>query len=137
MFGDIRRMRSGQLGQPWRPPLHSNRLRHGRRWQMTKLSEIGGRRLPFLRWSAWRMMLGARHLTRHWQVGDGREEALAAHVTNHAREGDIDDVIRTIDDFCYRRSVMMNVGDEKGEILDRAIREARPQRLLELGNYCG
>src|SRR5947208_2118372 len=51
MFGDIRRMRSGQLGQPWRPPLHSNRLRHGRRWQMTKLSEIGGRRLPFLRWA--------------------------------------------------------------------------------------
>jgi catechol O-methyltransferase len=32
---------------------------------------------------------------------------------------------------------MMNVGDEKGEILDRAVRRASPQRVLELGTYCG
>src|SRR5262245_28433665 len=32
---------------------------------------------------------------------------------------------------------MMNVGDEKGEILDRAVQCARPRRLLELGTYCG
>ena len=32
---------------------------------------------------------------------------------------------------------MMNVGDEKGEILDAAIGRAAPQRLLELGTYCG
>jgi catechol O-methyltransferase len=32
---------------------------------------------------------------------------------------------------------MINVGDEKGEILDAAIRRAAPQRLLELGTYCG
>ena len=31
----------------------------------------------------------------------------------------------------------MNVGDEKGEILDAAIRRAEPRRLLELGTYCG
>ena len=104
---------------------------------MTRLSEIGGRRVPLLRWSVWRMLLGARHLTRHWQVGDGREAALAAHVAANAREGDVDDAIRAIDDFCYRRSVMMNVGDEKGEILDAAIRRAEPRRLLELGTYCG
>jgi catechol O-methyltransferase len=102
-----------------------------------RLSEIGGKRLPFLRWSAVRMALGMKHLTTHWQVGDGREEALAAHVAGHARKGDIDDVIRVIDDFCYQRSVMMNVGDEKGEILDRAVRRAQPRRLLELGTYCG
>jgi catechol O-methyltransferase len=102
-----------------------------------KLSEIGGKRLPFLRWSAIRMALGMKHLTKHWQVGDGREEALAAHVTDHARKGDVDDVISVIDDFCYRQSVMMNVGDEKGEILDRAVRRCQPRRLLELGTYCG
>jgi catechol O-methyltransferase len=83
------------------------------------------------------MALGTKHLTTHWQVGDGREDALAVHVCTHAREGDIDDVIRTIDDFCYRRSAMMNVGDEKGEILDRAVRSAQPRQLLELGTYCG
>jgi len=102
-----------------------------------KLSEIGGKRLPFLRWSALRMVLGLRYLTTHWQVGDGREEALAAHVEAHARKGDIDDVIGVIDEFCYQCSIMMNIGDEKGEILDRAVRQAKPRRLLELGAYCG
>jgi len=104
---------------------------------MTKLAEIGGKRLPFLRWSAVRMMLGYRHLTTHWQVGDGREDALASYVESHARQNDPDDVVRTIDEFCYGHSVMMNVGDEKGEILDRAVRRAQPRRLLELGAYCG
>jgi len=104
---------------------------------MSRFTELGGARFPFLRWSVLRMMLGARHLLTHWQVGDGREEALARHVTDHARAGDLDDVIRVIDDFCYRQSIMMNVGDEKGEILDRAVVRARPRRLLELGTYCG
>jgi catechol O-methyltransferase len=104
---------------------------------MRSLFEIGGKRLPFLRWSAWRMAFGARHLFEHWQVGDGREEALARHVIATARAGDPDDAVRAIDDFCYRQSFMMNVGDEKGEILDRAVRRARPRRLLELGTYCG
>jgi predicted O-methyltransferase YrrM len=78
-----------------------------------------------------------RNLNRNWQVGDGREEALAAHVLAHARPGDVDDAIRVIDEFCVTRSVMINVGDEKGEILDQAVRRAAPQQLLELGTYCG
>ncbi len=104
---------------------------------MSRLSEIGGRRAPFLRWSFWRMAVGSRHLRTHWQVGDGREEALAQHVTSTARRGDLDDAIRAIDEFCYGQSIMMNVGDEKGEILDAAIRRVDPRRLLELGTYCG
>jgi catechol O-methyltransferase len=104
---------------------------------VSRLLEIGGRRLPFLRWSAWRMVLGMRHLTKEWQVGDGREAELGSYVLAHARAGDLDDAIRAVDEFCYRRAVMMNVGDEKGEILDAAIRRAQPRRLLELGTYCG
>jgi catechol O-methyltransferase len=104
---------------------------------MRNILEIGGRRLPFLRWSVLRMILGARNLTRNWQVGDGREEALADYVVARAREGDPDDVIRVIDEFCMKQSVMINVGDEKGEILDRAVRRASPHLLLELGTYCG
>ncbi len=103
---------------------------------MSGFSEIG-KRLPFLRWSVWRFALGARNLLTNWQVGDGREEALARHVVANARKGDLDDAIRAVDDFCYRKAIMMNVGDEKGEILDRAIVRARPRRLLELGTYCG
>src|SRR5262245_20735621 len=104
---------------------------------MRRLSELGGKRLPFLRWSALRMILGARHLDTKWQVGDGREAALTAYVAARARAGDLDDVIRVIDEFCYEQSIMMNVGDEKGEILERAVRRARPRRLLELETYCG
>jgi catechol O-methyltransferase len=104
---------------------------------MRSVVEIGGRRLPFLRWSVLRMLFGIRHLERDWQVGDGREEAMATYVIANARRGDLDDVIRTIDEFCSTRSVMINVGDEKGEILDRAIVQAAPSLLLELGTYCG
>ena len=104
---------------------------------MARASEIGGRRAPFLRWSFWRMALGSRHLLKHWQVGDGRELALAGYVTSHAVRGDLDDTIHAIDEFCYGESIMINVGDEKGEILDEAIRQVRPRRLLELGTYCG
>jgi catechol O-methyltransferase len=104
---------------------------------MRRLSEIGGRRMPLLRWSVLRMLVGMKHLMTEWQVGDGREAALASHVMANARPGDIDDAIRAVDEFCYEQSVMMNVGDEKGEILDAAIRRAEPRRLLELGTYCG
>src|SRR5687768_2707430 len=83
------------------------------------------------------MALGIKHLTTHWQVGDGREEAMAEHVIADAQRGDLDDTIRAIDEFCYGQSIMMNVGDEKGEILDTAIRRVQPRRLLELGTYCG
>src|SRR5438309_2957357 len=83
------------------------------------------------------MLVGMRKLTRDWQVGDGREQACAAHVLAHARPGDLDDAIRAIDDFCTTRSVMINIGDEKGELLDRAVERCAPKRLLELGTYCG
>ena len=100
-------------------------------------NEAAGKPVPFLRWSFLRLMVGMKHLLKEWQVGDGREEALAAYVEEHARAGDIDDVIRVIDEFSRQRSILINVGDEKGEILDAAIRTAAPKRLLELGTYCG
>ncbi len=100
-------------------------------------NELGSKRVPFLRRSFLRLLVAVRRLRSDGQVGDAREEALAAYVLAHARQGDVDDAIRVIDDFCYNRSFMMNVGDEKGEILDGAVRRVRPRRLLELGTYCG
>src|SRR5688572_15550566 len=100
---------------------------------MSRVLELGGRRLPFLRWSFIRMLLGMKRLTTEWQVGDGRGLALAEHVLANAAPNDLDDAIRAVDEFCYGQSFMMNVGDEKGEILDAAIRRAAPRRLLELG----
>ena len=104
---------------------------------MARLTEVGGKRLPFLRWSFVRMIVGIKKLTTEWQVGDGREEALRQYVLKNARAGDLADAIRVIDKFCYERSFMINVGDEKGALLDDALRQAAPKLILELGTYCG
>src|SRR4051812_23434843 len=94
-------------------------------------------RLPFLRWSLVRMALGMPTFIRTGQIGDGREAATAAYVEAHARGGDIDHVLETIDEFAREQSMLMNIGDEKGAILDAAVRRANPALALELGTYCG
>src|SRR4029450_5594606 len=45
--------------------------------------------------------------------------------------------IHVIDDFGRRVSFLINVGDEKGKLLDNAVERTQPRRLLELGTYCG
>ena len=94
-------------------------------------------RVPLLRWSVWRMVTGARNITTTGQIGDGREAAAVEYVLKHAREGDVDDVLATIDRYAYDKSILMNVGDEKGVLLDAAVRRANPQLALELGTYVG
>jgi len=95
------------------------------------------RRIPFLRRSVWRMATGARNITITGQMGDGREAAAVDYVLKNARAGDIDNVLATIDTFAYEESILINVGDEKGLILDAAVRRANPAVALELGTYCG
>jgi catechol O-methyltransferase len=90
-----------------------------------------------LRWSFLRLATGARNLTSTGQIGDGREAAAVDYVLKNARAGDIDDVIDTIDKFAYEKSLLINVGDEKGQLLDAAVRRADPTLALELGTYCG
>ncbi|OBB29058.1 SAM-dependent methyltransferase [Mycolicibacterium peregrinum] len=94
-------------------------------------------RVPLLRWSFWRLALGSRNLTRTGQIGDGREGAAVRYVLANARRGDIDDVLATIDRYAYTESFLINVGDEKGKLLDAAVRRADPTLALELGTYCG
>ena len=94
-------------------------------------------RMPLLRWSFLRMAVGARNILSTGQIGDGREAAAADYVVANARQGDIDDVIAKIDKFAYEKSFLINVGDEKGAILDAAVRRADPGLVLELGTYCG
>jgi catechol O-methyltransferase len=96
-----------------------------------------GERIPMLRWSFWRMAAGMKNLTTTGQIGDGREAAAVRYVQAHARRGDIDDVIATIDTFAYTESFLVNVGDHKGRLLDDAVRRADPRLVLELGTYCG
>jgi len=95
------------------------------------------RRIPLLRWSVWRMAPGLRHISTTGQIGDGREAAAVEYVLRNARAGDVDDVLATIDRFAYEKSMLINVGDEKGQLLDAAVRRADPALALELGTYCG
>ena len=83
------------------------------------------------------MAAGVRNFTTTGQVGDGREAAAVDYVLQNARAGDIDDVLATIDKFAYEKSILINVGDEKGQLLDAAVRRADPKLALELGTYCG
>jgi catechol O-methyltransferase len=94
-------------------------------------------RLGMLRWSVIRMGLGARNFSRTGQWGDGREAAAADYVESHARRGDIDDVLAAVDTFAYDKSYLINVGDEKGKLLDAAVTRANTRLALELGTYCG
>lgn len=104
---------------------------------MSPITEVGGKRAPFLRWSFVRMLFGIKKLTSEWQVGDGREEAVRAYVVENARPGDLDDAIRVVDEYAYEQKYLINVGDEKGELLDAALKRAAPELILELGTYCG
>lgn len=95
------------------------------------------KKLPFLRWSFIRVGLGMKKLMKEWQVGDGREEDCARYVLAHARAGDVDDAIRAIDEYAYKKKFLINVGDEKGALLDGAIERAKARRVMELGAYVG
>ncbi len=92
---------------------------------------------PFLRWSFLRLLIGMPKLLKTWQVGDGREEKLLNHVLTTATKGDALGVLQAIDDFAWTQSYLINVGEEKGKILDDAINIKQPSNILELGAYCG
>jgi catechol O-methyltransferase len=95
------------------------------------------RRFPMLRWSLWRVLTASRRIVTVGQIGDGREAAAVDYVLKNAKAGDVDDVIASIDKFAYEKSILINVGDEKGSILDSAVRRVDPRLVLELGTYCG
>jgi catechol O-methyltransferase len=120
-------------GPPWNGRQDTGQEEEG----VMSVHETIGKSFPFARWSVLRLAFGLGTLLKKWQVGDGREEALRRYVLAKARPGDLDDAIRTIDRFAYSESYLINVGDEKGSLLDAAIARANPKLLLELGTYCG
>ncbi|MGB0591176.1 MAG: O-methyltransferase [Myxococcota bacterium] len=67
----------------------------------------------------------------------GRERAVTRHVERTAREGDPESVIASMDAFAKERRFLMNVGEEKGDILIDQLVSVRANRVLELGAYCG
>lgn len=66
-----------------------------------------------------------------------RPQRVLGAVQKNATRGDPRSVVRTIDQFCRHQEWAMNVGDEKGCILDAVVSELNPATVLELGTYCG
>jgi catechol O-methyltransferase len=95
------------------------------------------RRLPFLRSPPRRLPIGVHNINTTGQIGDGREAAVVDYVLKHARPGDVDDVLATIDRFSHQESLLINIGNEKGRRLDAAVRRADAKLVLELGTYIG
>jgi catechol O-methyltransferase len=67
----------------------------------------------------------------------GIEEDLLQTVISRATSGDPWSVISAVDDYCYGEHWMMNVGPEKGRVVDAAISLAQPSVVVELGTYVG
>jgi hypothetical protein len=59
--------------------------------------------------------------------------AFKEYVMENSQQGDIQNVIDTIDKFGWTKQWLMNIGDRKGKILDQAIQERKPKTILELG----
>ncbi|MCV7195659.1 O-methyltransferase [Mycobacterium angelicum] len=87
--------------------------------------------------SSWSLLMELRNIPATGQIGDGREAAAVDYVLEHARAGDVDDALAALDKFAYEKALLINVGDQKGPLLDAAVRRADPALALELGTYCG
>lgn len=67
-----------------------------------------------------------------------RPVQAARYVAEHARPGDPEDVLRTLDQFAQQERWLMSIGPKKGPLIrELAQRLPRNARILELGAYCG
>jgi catechol O-methyltransferase len=72
-------------------------------------------------------------------------EDLLAYVRKYAKQGDANSVIATIDSFSSPEGNkidgwsrwMMNVGGQKGDVLEELVRQNKPSAYLEVGTFCG
>jgi len=108
------------------------------------VNEALGKPISVLRWSVVRLVFptvtsqGIRvGLFHNWQVGDGRERAVLLYVLENATQGDPQSVADAIDEYALEQAVLINIGDEKGQLLDDIVERERPKLYLELGAYIG
>ncbi|RLN10386.1 hypothetical protein BBJ28_00017565, partial [Nothophytophthora sp. Chile5] len=62
--------------------------------------------------------------------------ACLEYVKQHAQQGDAASVVAAIDEFAAS-NIMMNVGPDKGAVVDAEIREKKPRVMAEIGAYTG
>ena len=58
-------------------------------------------------------------------------------VKKKAIKNNPNSILKIMDDYAYKSTFLMNIGDQKGEILDKAIKDSRATNILELGVYLG
>ncbi|KMS94527.1 hypothetical protein BVRB_020520, partial [Beta vulgaris subsp. vulgaris] len=69
-------------------------------------------------------------------TGLSKEQECLNYVQAHAKKGDPESVLNAIDEFCSK-NWMMNVGDVKGQIVEKQIQKHKPKVIVEIGGYCG
>ncbi|XP_048369870.1 catechol O-methyltransferase isoform X2 [Sphaerodactylus townsendi] len=70
-------------------------------------------------------------------MDQSKEQRILNTVSYNAVKGNPESVLECIDKYCSKSEWAMNVGDEKGLILDKIVQETDPSVVLELGTYCG
>lgn len=70
-------------------------------------------------------------------MAETREKRILEYVLKNAVRGNPQSVLDNIDKYCREKEWAMNVGDEKGLILDKVLQETTASMVLELGTYCG
>jgi len=65
------------------------------------------------------------------------EEKLLSHVVSNGTKGDLDNIIKTIDTFCWDNNWMMNLGDEKSKYYSDELKNNKCKSVLEFGCYMG
>eukprot|EP00128_Syssomonas_multiformis_P005545 Colp12_sorted_trinity150504_noHs@23674 len=78
-------------------------------------------------------------------TGTTKEEKVLQYVLKNAPAGDADAVLAAMDKFGWEEQFCMNLGDEKGAIVDNVVNDFLAQKapgkerlvFVELGCYCG
>ena len=76
-------------------------------------------------------------LSLKFKLKKPKEEEVLSNVRAKAERNNPDTVLSIIDDFAYKKTFLMNIGDEKGLLLENAIKESKANNILELGVYLG
>ena len=66
-----------------------------------------------------------------------KEEEVLLNVRLKAEPNNPNSVLNIIDNYAYKKTFLMNIGEEKGLLLENAINESKANNILELGVYLG
>lgn len=94
-------------------------------------------RQNILHWLYFGFMECWRVLKAFFMRSGSRELEVTRYVEAHAIKGNPESVLAAMDTFARKRRFLMNVGEEKGAILDNTLRSSQAKHVLELGAYCG